>query len=196
MFNDNGEYLIEVTRNSPTTGRVAGESGGWVNIADFEEKSYRMNNQLAVRDGNCYSSVYGATIAAGATLYLKQVCTSDIRGISLRATFSGSIDYEQVVGATAGTVLSTLENANIDRRITAQSLNVVQTLSGFTGGRTVDNDFGITATSGSNTASSNVTGAGLGGIFGVGFEPYFKFTNVGSQTARVNLSYVWKEGDI
>lgn len=196
MFNDANEYTSELTRNSPTTGIQVGESGGWVNRADFEEKYYRMNNQSAVRDGRCFSSVYSGTLAVGASLYIKQVCTEAIRGISLRGTFSGSIDYEQVVGATAGTILSTVENWNIDRRLTTQSLNVVQILNGFTGGSLVDKDFGISSTSGVNTSASNVTGAGLGGIFDATHEPYFKFTNVGSQTARINLSYIWKEGDI
>lgn len=196
MFADIGEYLNELFRNSPKSGREVGENGGWLNIADYEEKYYRMNNQVAVRDGRCFSSVYSGTLAAGATLYIKQVCTEAIRGISMKGTFSGSIDYEQVVGATAGTILSTVENWNIDRRIITPSLNVVQVLNGFTGGRLVDKDFGISSTSGVNTSASNVTGAGLGGIFDATHEPYFKFTNVGAQTARINLSYIWKEGDI
>lgn len=196
MFNDTNEYTSELTRNSPTTGRQVGEGGGWVNRADFEEKYYRMNNQSAVRDGKCYGSVYSGTIAVGATLYIKQTCLEALRGISLRGTFSGSVDYEQVVGATAGTILSTLDNWNIDRRIETQSLNSIKILNGFTGGRTVDKDYGISSTSGVNTSTSNVTGAGLGGIFDATHEPYFKFTNVGNSTARINLSYIWKEGDI
>lgn len=196
MFADIGEYLTELFRNSPKNGREVGENGGWFNIADYEEKRYRMDNDIAVRDGRCYGSVYSGTILAGASLYLKQVCTETIRGISLRGDFSGSIDYEQVVGATAGTTLSTLDNWNIDRRIEIQSLNTFKLLNGFTGGRVVDKDFGVSSTSGATASSSNVTGAGLGGIFDATHEPYFKFTNVGTGTARINLSFIWKEGDI
>lgn len=196
MITDIGEFLDLLKINSPAQYRAICENGGWFNIADSEEIQYRMNNQVAVRNGQLYNSVYQGTLTVGASIYIKQVCLVPLRGVSLRGTFSGSIDYQQVVGATAGNILSIVDNNNIDRRITTKSLNAIKILDGFTGGRIVDLDYGISPTSGVNTATSNITGAGVGGIFDSTAEPYFKFTNVGSQTARINLSYIWKEGDI
>lgn len=196
MITDIGEFLDLLKINSPAQYRAICENGGWFNIADSEEIQYRMNNQVAVRNGQLYNSDYQGTLAAGASIFIKQVCLTPLRGVSLNIIYSGSIDYQQVVGATAGNILSTADNNNLDRRILAKSLNVIRILDGFTGGRIVDNGFGISPTSGVNRATSNITGAGVGGIFDSTAEPYFKFTNVGSQTARINLSYIWKEGDI
>jgi len=196
MHDREGEFLRELANNTPRTGRLIAENGGIINEADFDEKLYRVNNQIATLDGRLFNSSYIGTIAQGASLFLKQNSAIPFRGIALSLVFNGSIDYEQVVGATGGTVLSTLDNTNVDRRILTKSLNTVQILDGFTGGRIVDQSFGINPATGAGRTSSNITGSGIGGVFDDTCEPYFKLTNVGVGSARIAVSLVWKEGDI
>lgn len=180
---------------SPRTGRLIRENGDYVNEADLIQRQDSVTFLLAVEDGDIFTSNIDFVLDAGdtATFYQEVPEGKVVRGISLEGVFSGSINYQMTLGATAGAVLETLPalNLNTDPALEPSESNIKKVI-GITGGTVVEKSFGITPATGAGRSASPLAGAGLGKIYYESTSPAFQFTNFGNQQARLALTWIWK----
>lgn len=190
------EFLRKWT---PLSGRYIAESGEYVNIADVAARSDNSNLLAQVGDGNVYQAFWRGEIPiGGSVIFAQPIATGSIRGLGFGGVFTGGIiEYEQILGATIGATLETLNGYNADRRLIGTleftSDNPVLMVDSVTGGTIVDKSFGLTPDTGAGSAAANLASIGLGGIFDINSIPVFKLTNNGSKVAQLALTWIWKE---
>lgn len=183
----------EHNNRATATGNVFTANGNIVNMGDLAQRQDDANLLTSVRDGIVYSATYMATLAQGAIIrFVQDVPAGEVlRAISFDAESDADIEFNHIVGGAIGTVLTTLDNNNADRRITAQCPAAFKIIDSHSGGRLVDTGLVSTAR-GANKISATLSSVGLGGIYNSDGKPVFIIENKDVVDANIILRWVWR----